>query len=110
MPMAGRPGVAGNARGVIYFLEAPEVSRVKIGFTAIRFPWMRISTHRISSPVELGPMWIMRGSFDDEHRLHARFAKDRRHGEWFSLSKDISDFIENNCKQVRIPPRREWKR
>jgi len=36
---------------------------------------------------------VMKGGVPAEKKLHRQFAKDRLHGEWFSLSKDMRTFL-----------------
>jgi hypothetical protein len=90
---AQRRSEAGTA-GRIYFIAAPDVGHVKIGWTAKQAE-ARLGELQPSSPCVLVLMHVIedRSEFD-EHRLHERFASDRLHNEWFRLTDEIATYIE----------------
>lgn len=77
---------------MIYFARALDL--IKIGFS--RKPMRRVSGLRLDGikPKLLG---VMRGGFAEERALHLRFAYVRHHGEWFTATKELHDFIEANA-------------
>jgi len=68
----------------IYFIHAPEVRRVKIGFSTD--PESRLASLQVGSPVELRLIKLIRGNRNEEARLHFRFRDKRLDGEWFDES------------------------
>lgn len=81
--------------GFVYFIEAEETGLVKIGHAAN--PESRMKSIQGMSPAKLRLIGYMPGSIADEKALHARFATDRSHGEWFRHSRQISDYIQEVC-------------
>lgn len=76
----------------VYFLRPVGAQGpVKIGQS--RTPLIRLKTISSWSPVELELAAHTPGARDLEARLHAAFAKDRLHGEWFSASAALSSLI-----------------
>lgn len=71
----------------IYFLAAPQVGRVKIGYSDA--PERRIQEIRLMCPVPVELIAVVGGSYKDEAALHRRFADLRRHGEWFDDVPEI---------------------
>jgi hypothetical protein len=75
--------------GWIYFIRAGD--HVKIGYSQDAEKRMReLST---GSAHELELLHKQRGTVEDEHWLHNRFAIDRTHGEWFVLSDALRTYI-----------------
>lgn len=68
----------------VYVIHAPEVRRVKIGYTTD--PAQRLATLRTGSPVRLQIVKLIRGDKNEEARLHFRFRDKRLDGEWFDDS------------------------
>jgi hypothetical protein len=77
-----------------YFLKAGDA--VKIGTTERIFN--RIAALQTGCPEKIECVCILKGSFDEEYALHRRFAHLRLHGEWFTWSKDISEFVHEATK------------
>jgi hypothetical protein len=81
---------------MIYFVGNKDIGRVKIGFTGdIR---RRFSTIKMHSPVELEIFLFINGTQKYEKSLHEKFAKHKKHGEWFDLCPEIIAFIEQHKK------------
>jgi hypothetical protein len=59
-----------RAAGYVYFVEAPEVNRIKIGWTAE--PAFRVSNLRGSSPCSLQLLKVVAGGLSEEARWHRR--------------------------------------
>jgi hypothetical protein len=77
--------------GIVYFLHAPSVKRLKIGFTTDLKH--RLREHTLASPVPLVLVRQVRASFRVEHILHALFDCYRTHGEWYVAHKDLLKFV-----------------
>jgi len=84
--------------GKIYFIEAKEINRIKIGFSAN--PEDRLKSLQISSPVELTLLITIKGTQTNEQQLHRRFSKDRVHREWFEASKELMYYI-NDVMEIK---------
>lgn len=74
--------------GYVYFIEAPEVGAVKIGYS--EEPLRRLTELQPHSPVLLRLVFAVKGTYADERSLHERFAGWRIRGEWYSTtSRDL---------------------
>jgi T5orf172 domain len=91
---------------IVYFLYGESTDRIKIGYTTVKLS-ERLAACQTGSPVKLHPigsikyvdmkkMGLDTGNAPDSG-LHKKFIKDRSHGEWFNISKDILDFLEDNA-------------
>lgn len=78
----------------VYFIAALEVGRVKIGRSVD--PTGRCQGIAGMSPVDVTLLGVVRGG-NRESELHAMFASDRLHGEWFSLTSRIYTWIEEHA-------------
>lgn len=84
-------GTGGGGR--VYFIEAVGSGRVKIGFTQ-GDPKQRLSDLQVGSHDELRVVRVIEdANQDDERRIHGRFSKLRRNGEWFELQGELAEFI-----------------
>jgi hypothetical protein len=83
----------------VYFIEG--AGHVKIGYAAD--PETRLLAHQASSPVRLALLAKVPGGGPLERRLHAAFAVDRSHGEWFRLSDRLRQAIEHVQSHRRLP-------
>jgi len=94
---------------VIYIIDAPEVDRVKIGYTggAIR---TRLSSLQSQSPVILTMRYTLPGSRAREKYMHRLLAPHRLHGEWFTNGPHVADAIDHVVEKwgvhadSRVPP------
>lgn len=75
----------------LYFIEAPELNRVKIGIA--RDPKKRFDDLRVASPVKLQIAGVFFGSLYLEQYLHKKFAKFHVRGEWFEFAPDLRDYL-----------------
>ena len=50
-------------------------------------------TLKDASPLPPVVLLVVKGGEPMERKLHARFAADRLHGEWFILSKKMRNFL-----------------
>lgn len=81
-----------EVRGFVYFIHAPEINRVKIGFSTNLKE--RISALSMASPTELILMGSVHGTYADEAALHRRFSALRHHREWFNGAATLISYIE----------------
>jgi hypothetical protein len=91
-----------QSSGYVYFIHAPAVNLVKIGFTAA-VPDRRLRALRCGSPVRLKRLGLLRGPRQLEKSLHARFREHHSHGEWFHLSGDLALFAETETRRWERP-------
>lgn len=85
------PTATSSPAGRIYFVAAPEASRIKIGFS--NNPDKRIASLMTSSAYKLETIAVIEGSREQEQALHQRFAHLRVHREWFADCSEIRDFV-----------------
>lgn len=93
---SARPTRRKKPIGFVYFIEAPETGRLKIGHSGS--PKYRMESIQSMSPVKLRMIGVIPGSIADEKALHARFSAYRTHGEWFEYSRQIRDYIQGVCQ------------
>jgi hypothetical protein len=81
---------------LIYFIQDPEDSLVKIGTTVrLSFRLAQLKSQFGQGLVVLG---ILDGSFADEKVLHEQFAGAREDGEWFRPYPHLMGFIAQECR------------
>lgn len=86
----------GEPSGTIYFVQAGDTERIKIGFTQ----WtaeQRLRRLQVGSSEKLKLLTAIPGTVKEERALHRKFAADNVGGEWFILSKDITAFIASSA-------------
>jgi hypothetical protein len=77
---------------VIYFIHAPAMDAVKIGFAGSD-PRRRLTLLQTGSPCELKLLAVQEGDKAKEKELHVRFAEFRTRREWFSYGKPIAEYV-----------------
>lgn len=77
----------------IYFIEAVGTGFVKIGRGN-----ERLEALQTGCPFLLKYLYRLQDTPKKEKELHKRFEKDHYRGEWFYLSKDIRNFIDERKK------------
>ena len=91
----GRDGL----KGVVYFLGAPSVNRVKIG-TSTRLD-ARVAEIGTWSPVDLEVIGTVTGGLHLERTFHEAFATFRARGEWFDVNERskplMMEILEAEC-------------
>lgn len=100
---------------LVYFLSAPSVCRVKIGFTGdLPTRFMQLQS---SCPVKLTIMGAIPGDSTQENQIHQQFWAYRNDFEWFTLAdsvrKGISEILagsEAALAPKRFDKIREWIR
>lgn len=94
-PLDGPATFKFDEDGIIYFVEATGLDRVKIGWTRLGKLWKRIAELQIGCPVQLRVLASYRGLMMHEHLEHCRFRSSWLHGEWFVLTEDLRAHIQN---------------
>lgn len=86
------PNLKLTRMSTIYFVQAGDGGLIKIGIAdnVVR----RMTTIQSMCPQRLRLLATMPGSMQDEEALHNRFLQDRLHGEWFTPSPELMDFIK----------------
>lgn len=90
----------GAAGGFVYFVEACGVGAVKIGYTG--HLESRLSGIQSHCPVQVLLLGYVVGSRADERALHTQFHHLRLHGEWFRLTTELREFIEQKASPVKL--------
>jgi hypothetical protein len=75
----------------VYFIRSSRSGLIKIGISS--HPINRLRELRTSEPVEL--LGTLQGGRDKELALHKQFAEHRVHGEWFTPSPCLIEFIRS---------------
>lgn len=94
------PKATKATEGFIYFLHAPSVRKLKIGFTTM--PEHRVREHIAGSPVPLVLLRQVRASFRVEQILHAVLDKYRSHGEWYEADPKLLRLAESLKEGSRL--------
>lgn len=76
----------------VYFIESKDSGLIKIGYSIN--PKQRFGSIKTMSPEHLELIGMMPGGKTEESELHKRFGESRAHGEWFTSSPELLDFIE----------------
>ena len=95
-----RPIGVPRGDGVIYFVRCGDA--IKIGFTAQRVE-ARMDELQTGAPAPLELLGTYPGTRSQEAAVHSKFGKIRSHGEWFTCSDMLLDFIGLKCKSVDTP-------
>lgn len=80
---------------MIYFIYAPEVGRIKIGYSS---NWQnRFLDFMVGCPTLLDVLAVTEGGRAEERALHRVFGRSRWRGEWFNETPELLDF----CRRVK---------
>lgn len=82
-----------TSASLVYFIEGAGL--IKIGVA--EDPEGRMRNLQRLAPVPLCLLATCEGGYKRERELHARFAQDRRQGEWFEPSRELQEVIAQ-CK------------
>lgn len=83
---------------VVYFMYS--CGRVKIGVSVgLRDRHSNLKKSGAFPPILL---LVIDGTEKDERKLHQRFAEDRLHGEWFSLSRKLKTYIRTRLCDIGL--------
>lgn len=86
----------------IYFLRpVGQDGPIKIGCSIS--PIRRLTAIQIWSPVKLEIAAVTSGGHEYERQLHARFARQRLHGEWFAPCPDLTNLIRSIANGGELP-------
>ncbi len=89
----------------IYFVHAPSLNRVKIGFTEGRVQ-SRVDALQTGSAEKLIHLGSVGGTRYAEAQLHKRFASFRLEGEWFEVKGEFERFLVDTIQfGVRNSPK-----
>lgn len=81
-----------DGAGLVYFIQASDTHRIKIGFTGGEVEKRR-KTLQTSNAGVLTVLATLKGTVDYEKFLQKRFAAHRLNGEWFEPHPEILAFI-----------------
>lgn len=81
---------------MIYFFQGEITRRIKIGHTT-RFIHTRMGSLQVGSPDKLVFLGAHPGDERTEYELHIKFREAYAHGEWFSESHELTQYIEQRC-------------
>lgn len=88
--------------GFVYFLLAPDIGRLKIGFSID--PSNRVGDLSTCSPVKLELLKTVKASSDLEQLLHHLLKKKKVHGEWFEATPGLLAFIKRLKEGQKLAP------
>jgi DNA-binding XRE family transcriptional regulator len=80
---------------MIYFIKDGVSDCIKIGYSAKNNIRQRISCLRCGNPNPLEVLKIIPGSMGLEKEIHHKFKHLKKSGEWYAISDELLDFIEN---------------
>jgi len=80
--------------GIIYFIFSKEVNRIKIGFTKEDDVEKRLRGIQGQCATFLTVIGTTLGTVADEYALHKKFRKYHSHNEWFNMSDEIREYIQ----------------
>lgn len=78
---------------MVYFIQQKNGGPIKIGSSV--HPLLRLKQIRAHSPVEVELIAAIEGSAKLERELHAKFADNRLHGEWFTSTEELVSYIKD---------------
>ena len=85
----------------VYFTQGEGGGLIKIGIAAD--PLVRLYNMQSGCPVRLVLLGCILGGRSEERKLHARFADERRHFEWFEPTDKLTAFIEGVLREHGVP-------
>lgn len=81
--------------GKVYFIQAAESKRIKIGYTECK-PESRLLSLQTGAHERLILLGFMPGTLKEERDIHKRFSVESLGGEWFSPSSELLKFVEES--------------
>lgn len=92
---------------MIYFIGNKQERKVKIGYSMDRYMRGRFLSVQTNCPFDVEVFVTINGMKDTEKYFHNLFVKDHIRGEWFNMSDEIQEFINNpyspNIKETFRP-------
>jgi Meiotically up-regulated gene 113 len=86
-----------NLYDLVYFIHCPEADMVKIGCT-LKNPNERLDSLQTGCPYELVRAGVIHARFMSETAVHAKFKASRVRREWFKLTPDLLEFMEEHLE------------
>ena len=86
---------------LVYFIQAEGTNFVKIGVARDSIE-SRLDSLQVGCPHQLKIIGQVDGSHKKERQLHNRFSHLRERGEWFNLTVELADFIQQTQKESQI--------
>lgn len=87
-----------SSPSLVYFIQEEGSNYVKIGSS--RTPETRLKDIQVHNPRKLELVRMIDGGDRAETILHAMFRKDRVRGEWFNISKELSQFMKEDDDHI----------
>ncbi len=78
-------------RPSVYFVQAIAGGPIKIGMA--RDVVSRLNHLQVASPVKLALLGTIPGGRAVERRLHEKFSANRLHGEWFTPTRELLEYV-----------------
>lgn len=97
LTMSDKPA---QTSGYVYFLHAPSLNLVKIGFS--RKPALRLDDVAQAIPVPTELLVQCLGTLSQERALHHVFGSLRQHGEWFRAESSLLAFVASQRHNEQI--------
>lgn len=88
--------------GVVYFIQAVESGRIKIGYSS-NSGKRRLAEMSTGSPEQLEVLGEVPGDVAFERELHRRLRHSRLHGEWFELTPEVLEVLAEY--EISVPDR-----
>lgn len=91
-----RTQIGSDEKGYVYFIQAKNSRRIKIGYTS-ESPQDRLEAMQTGSPEKLELLGFERAPRRREKELHKLWKPSRLHGEWFEESSELLQYIQENA-------------
>ena len=85
-------------RSRVYFIQAENVA-IKIGFTLD--VERRFKRMQMDCPIKLYLIGMIKGERSLESKIHKKFKKHRKRGEWFEIHESIVKYIKENTVNLK---------
>lgn len=82
-----------SGRGYVYFACTDDVTKVKVGFTVNLYD--RMASLSTGNASKLRVIRAFSTDYESEALIHARMSEDRIRGEWFHMSFDVDDLLDD---------------
>ena len=87
----------------VYFIQEENNGNIKIGSS--NDPYKRLGSLQTGNSKKLKLIKIIKGGKEVESRLHHKFRKDKKTGEWFFPSEELLKFINEKSNNFIINDR-----
>lgn len=82
-----------TGRGYVYFASTNDPKRIKVGFTINIYNRMASLSTASSEPFRVRRAFLT--DYPSEALIHKRFSEDRIRAEWFHMSFDMEDLLDD---------------